>query len=144
MALVSGLINTSIDYGSPIDERMSVTQVPTSLAAPIVSEKPISFCPEGQKYLGKNALGKPICTANVRYRNKDKQVAYEKAKAEKITWTGQYTKNEETGEVTPKPLEVLLEEAKSGVVQVVEEDNLLKKYWWVLAAIGVYIIISND
>jgi hypothetical protein len=103
-----------------------------------------NYCPEGQTYLGKNALGKPLCKSNARYKDKDKQAAWEKAKAEGITWTGQYTKNENTGEVEPKSLGVLLDEAKGIVPQVDEGDNLLKKYWWVLAAIGVYLVISND
>jgi hypothetical protein len=107
------------------------------------------ICPEGQKYLGKDGRGRPICFANTKYRDKDKQAAYDKAKAEGIVWTGQYTKNEVTGEVAPKPIEVLVEEKKNEIVNDINDatsgdDNLLKKYWWVLAAIGVYIIISKD
>jgi hypothetical protein len=137
MALRKVLTNEDIDYGSPIDERMSGMRTPTSSSAPIVSEKPISFCPEGQKYLGKNVLGKPLCSANIRYRNKDKQAAYEKLQVEKA--------NLEKGlESAEDSLMSSMEEMGNTLSEVGQGDNLLKKYWWVLAAIGVYIIISND
>jgi len=151
MAVVGRLINQEIDYGNPTDVRMGngntgVVPPPIGMPPPTPS---MSYCPEGQKYLGM-VNGKPKCLAPTpRYRNKDKQIAYDKAKAEGIVWTGQYTKDEVSGEVAPKPLEVLLEEKKNEVVNDIndatsDKDNLLKKYWWVLAAIGVYIIISND
>jgi len=76
----------------------------------MANENLSNICPEKKKYVGNNALGKPVCVSTIRYRDPEKQAAYEKK----------------------------LEDEKSG------NDNLLKKYWWVLAAIGVFLVISND
>ena len=130
MAVIGRLGNPDIEYGNPTDVRMKNGDSDTS--RPIL----IGGYPTPPK--------KIVATARPKYRDKDKQAAYEKAIAQGIKWTGQYTKNETTGEVIPKPLEELLDEAKAKIDGVVEEPNLLKKYWWVLAAVGVYLIISKD
>lgn len=168
--MASKYINPNIDYGNPTDVRMnngtSVIPLPPVIPAPIdmdeserISPKEIAAilrrdaaqkaaeirkaaCPKGSYYQGM-ADGVPKCKTldgNIKYRDKDKQAAYDKAKAEGTEWTGQYTKDELTGEVIPKTLEDLTNEAKG----IVAQPNLLKKYWWVLAAAGVLIILSND
>ena len=151
MATIGRLVNPDIEYGNQTDVRMNngntgVVPIPIGMPRPTST---MQYCSEGQRYLGKDGRGRPICFANTKYRDKDKQSAYDKAKAEGIVWTGQYTKDEVTGEVAPKPLEVLIEEKKNEIVVDINDatsgdDNLLKKYWWVLAAIGVYLVISND
>lgn len=140
MAVVGRLISKEIEYGNPTDVRMNIVTPLT----PTTSSNILNVCPDGGTFVG-YVNGVPKCvTSPKKYRNQDKQIAFEKAKEQDIIFTGQYTKDETTGEVTPKPLQVLLEEAKGGISGISTEDNLLKKYWWVLAAIGVYIIISND
>ena len=129
MAVIGRLGNPDIEYGNPTDVRMNNGN--TGVVRPRVGGYP-------------TPPKKIVATARPKYRDKDKQAAYEKAIAQGIKWTGQYTKNETTGEVIPKPLEELLDETKAKIDGVVEEPNLLKKYWWVLAAVGVYLIISND
>jgi hypothetical protein len=155
MAVIGKMINPDIEYGNPTDIRMDNGNTGI-FRPPIGGFNPppqssgktgvinLQLCPNGGIYLG-TINGVPKCLSEPkRYRDVDKQAAFEKAKADGIRWTGQYTKNETTGEVIPKPLEQLIDEAKSKIDGVVEEPNLLKKYWWVLAAVGVYLIISND
>lgn len=82
-----------------------------------------------------------------KYSDRDKQAAYEKAIAQGIVWTGYYTKDASTGIVIPTPIEQLAKEQIDALDKSLIENvgvNPLKKYWWVLAAIGVYLIISND
>lgn len=171
MASLGSLINPNIDYGGAVDVRMNNGNVPilpptTTQYMGNLDEVGVpntKYCPDGKIYLG-NVNNKPLCfSAPKRYGDTDKQKAYEKAKAQGIQWTGQYTKDVVTGEVAPKPIEVVAEEFKaqmvldaekakgeikkaieSGQIPSVQDDNLLKKYWWVLAAIGVYLIISKD
>jgi hypothetical protein len=91
--------------------------------------------------------GQQVYSAPKKYMDKDKQAAYEKAIAQGIVWTGQYTKDVSTGEVSPKPIEKLADEQLANLDRSLVENfgvNPLKKYWWVLAAIGVYLVISND
>lgn len=124
MAVIGKMINPDIEYGNPTDIRMDNGNT-------------------GVVLLPK----KIVATIRQKYRDKDKQAAYEKAIAQGIVWTGQYTKDVSTGEVTPKPLEKLADEQIANLDKSLVENigvNPLKKYWWVLAAIGVYLIISND
>jgi hypothetical protein len=131
--------NKDIDYGNANSGKTdNGTTTTTTTRSPN-----IQYCPEGQTYLGR-VNGKPKClAATPRYRDKDKQSAYEKAIAQGIEWTGQYIKDATTGEVTPKPIEAIVGEI-NGVVSGDTSDNLLKKYWWVLAAAAVFILISKD
>jgi hypothetical protein len=150
MAVIGRLGNPDIEYGNPTDIRMNngntgVVRPPIGMPPPTPT---MQYCPEGQTLLGIYD-GKPKCSEPRKKYRGDKQLAYEKAIAQGIKWTGQYTKNEVTGEVAPKPIEVLVEEKKNEIVNDINDatsgdDNLLKKYWWVLAAIGVYLVISND
>jgi hypothetical protein len=168
MAVIGRLISQEIDYGNPTDVRMK-NGGDTGVVRPRIGGDPTppktsyaQICPDGRAYLGKDGRGRPICEPS-RYRDKDKQAAYDKAIAQGIEWTGQYTKDEVTGEVRPKPIEEIGQELKSqieleakkakeevekaiqsGEIVPTSSDNMLKKYWWVLAAIGVYLIISND
>ncbi len=136
MAVRASLINPNIDYGNPTDVRMNNGN--TGIARPPIirindEDAPIRVvqppkqtypqtCPEGKEYRGKNALGKPICVSTVKYRNKDKQAAYEETKAQ---------------------AEKLMDEAKDKIEDIASQPNLLKKYWWVLAAAGILIILND-
>ena len=140
MATRNSDTNKDIDYGNANSGRRdngttTTTKSPTT-----------QYCPEGQTYLGR-VNGKPKCLAPTpRYRDKDKQAAYDKAIAQGIAWSGQYSKDATTGVVTPKPIEQVIIEQKGLPLEakVVSSNNLLKKYWWVLGLVVVgYIVLGK-
>ena len=148
MAVNRRFQNEDIDYGSASDVRMN-NGTPTTTTT--TTKKPSTqYCPEGQTLLGMYD-GIPKCSEPRKKYRGDKQLAYEKAIAQGIRWTGQYTKDEVTGEVAPKPIEVLIEEKKNEIVADINDatsgnDNLLKKYWWVLglAVVGYIVLGTKD
>jgi len=173
MATLRTLINPNIEYGNPTDERMdngSTRQPILPPAPPAPSEEEDmptrrvivrnttkrvvkeyeQICPEGKNYMGKAANGRPICASDLKLRLAEKQIAKNKAEEQGIEYTGEYTKDPSTGEIIPKPIEVVMAEKKNALVNEVKDvttssDNLLKKYWWVLVAIGVgYILLSDE
>ena len=136
--------NKDIDYGNANSGRGdNGTTTTTTTKSPNTQ-----YCPEGQPYLGM-VNGKPLCLAPTpRYRDKDKQAAYDKAITQGIEWTGQYIKDATTGEVAPKTIEQVIAEQKGVPFEpkVVSSNNILKKYWWVLglAVVGYIVLAKKD
>lgn len=144
MANIDTYTNKDIDYGNANSGKTdNGTTTTTTTKSPN-----IQYCPEGQIYLGKNRLGKPLCQSTARYRDKDKQAAYDKAITQGIEWTGQYIKDATTGEVAPKTIEQVIAEQKGVPFEpkVVSSNNILKKYWWVLglAVVGYIVLAKKD
>jgi len=129
MASKNILTNPDIDYGSQEDVKIKNSTSTTT-------KKPTTqYCPEGQTYLGM-VNGKPKCLAPTpRYRNKDKQTAYEISKG-----IQQPTPSIET----PTNVDSSIGVAVGDMTTNAPSTNLLKKYWWVLALAGVgYIILGK-
>jgi hypothetical protein len=154
MATLRALINPDIEYGNPTDERMNIdTPTPPPIVRTTtkrVIKEYEQVCPEGKNYMGKASNGRPICASDLRLRIAEKQIAKNKAEEQGIAYTGQYTKDPSTGEIIPKPIEVVMQEKKNALVNEVKDatsggDNLLKKYWWVLIAAGVgYLLLKKE
>lgn len=167
MATNIGLMNPNVELGSAVDIRMTngTNIVPSSTPSQEPSsevDKNAKYCPDGGTFLG-IVKDKPLCfTPPKPYAyNPDKQAAYEKAQAQGIPWSGQYTKDVITGEVTPKTpeqagadeLKAKLEEQAAKLNAQIpnlpsqeQGKNFIQKYWWILglAAIGYIVLGKKD